>query len=235
MGETPVSQPLHEALETGFRSAVSRRWRWHTVEGSGLILLGVASLLTAAAADSMVTGAILLAAGSLTLLPPVLADQCPSFGLSLLLAIIAFAAGLHLLGDPPKTTLGLAFAAYFSLRGSAATLLAAKLRRQNFREWEWTAVSSATSLILAGLILSGLPGPYVWMLGLLLGVGLIFDGSALLALVLASGTASSAASAPAMDEPLVMALPGGAFARTDFVSKPTAPAVQGAKGEWRRP
>jgi hypothetical protein len=78
-------------------------------------------------------------------------------------------------------------------------MLAAAHRRQLFKEWEWFAVSGVTSLILAMMILSGLPGPYTWMLGMLLGVDLIFDGSALFALVLASSDVREAAPAPAFD------------------------------------
>jgi uncharacterized membrane protein HdeD (DUF308 family) len=176
-------------------------------EGVSLLLLGALSLLTATAANATVLGIILLCAGLITLLSVWRAERYPAFGLSVLLALVASGTGLHLLGDPPKTSLGLTFAGYFALRGTATILLATALRRQHFKEWEWFAVSGATSLILAGLILAGLPGPYVWMLGLLLGVALAFDGSALLALVLASNTANDPALAPTLNEAPVTAQP----------------------------
>ena len=199
MEEIPASRSSsHETVEACLSVAASGRWRWLTLEGACLILLGVAALLTAPAADSTLNGAILLGACALTLASLLQSERHPAFGLSVLLALAAFGAGLHLLGDPPKTELGLAFAGYFGLRGVTMILLATALRRLRFKEWEWSTVSGVTSLILAGLILSGLPGPYVWMLGLLLGVGLIFDGSALLALVVAANTASDTVPAPAL-------------------------------------
>jgi uncharacterized membrane protein HdeD (DUF308 family) len=199
----------NERLETWLRLGTLRRWRWHMAEGASLILLGVASLLAATAANSLVTGAILLGAGSATLLSVWRAEQSPAFGLSLLLALIAFATGLHLLREPPDTALGLIFATCFALRGVVTVQLAAVHRRQRLNQWEWFAVSGVTSLILAGLILSGLPGPYVWMLGLLLGVALIFDGSALLALGLSADRLSETAPAPALSETRAPALSSG--------------------------
>jgi uncharacterized membrane protein HdeD (DUF308 family) len=192
----------HERLEAWASLGLSERWRWHTAEGACLAFLGIVSLLTATAGGSLLTGAILLGAGSVTLLSVWRAEQYPSFGLSLLLALVALATGFHLLSDPPDTVLGSMFATYFTLRGLLTILLAAAHRRQGFNQWEWFAVSGVTSLILAGLILSGLPGPYVWMLGILLGVHLIFDGSALVAQVLTSEQLSDTAADAALNEPM---------------------------------
>lgn len=206
---TPVSRPApHERFETWVRLGASRRWRWQMAEGAGLVLLGVVSLLTATAAHSFPTGAILLAAGSMTLLSVWRSEQSPASGLSLLLALTAIATSLHLLRDPPEAALSLIFAAYFILRGVATILLAVAYRRQLLNQWEWFAVSGVTSLILAVLILSGLPGPYIWMFGLLLGVHLVFDGGALLAMVLTSDKLSDTASAPALRQTLPATLPG---------------------------
>ena len=190
----------HERLEVWVSLGGSRRWRWHMAEGVCLVLLGIASLLTATAASSALTAAILLGAGSVTLLSVWRAEQYPSFGLSLVLALVALAMGFQLLTDPPDAVLGLMFATFFASRGLLTVLLAAAHRRQCFNQWEWFAVSGVTSLILAGLILSGLPGPYVWMLGLLLGVHLIFDGSALVAQVLTSRQLSNAAADATLNE-----------------------------------
>ena len=77
------------------------------------------------------------------------------------------------------------FAAYFTASAIAASLLAVAHRRRLFRQWEWLAVSSVASLTIAVLILSGLPGPFTWMFGVLLGVEFMFAGSAFLAMALA--------------------------------------------------
>lgn len=130
----------------------------------------------------------LILAGAVTLISPLRADQCPGFALSVSLTLIPLATGVYLLGTPGAATPnpGLVLAAYFTASGTAAILLAVQHRRRPFRQWEWLAVSGVTSLICALLILSGLPGPFAWMFGVLLGVNFMFGGSAFLALALAS-------------------------------------------------
>ena len=128
---------------------------------------------------------LLILAGAVTLVAALRADQSAGLALPLSLALIPLAAGAYLMGTPAPNT-GLALAAYFTASGIAAILLAAQHRRRLFRQWEWLAVSGVASLILALLILSGLPGPFTWMFGILLGVGFMFSGSAFLALALAS-------------------------------------------------
>jgi uncharacterized membrane protein HdeD (DUF308 family) len=45
-------------------------------------------------------------------------------------------------------------------------------------------VSGIVDIILAAIILAGLPGTAVWALGLLVGINMIFGGSALVAMAL---------------------------------------------------
>jgi uncharacterized membrane protein HdeD (DUF308 family) len=186
---------LHEKLETCLRHGFSRRWRWRLAEGTCFVLLGVVCLLAAPRAGPEFMGTVLLASGAVTLFAIWRTDQYPAFALSLLMVLAAFMTGGHLLQGPPAAGLGLAFAAYFACRGVVTILLSGAHRRLLFSQWEWFAVSGVTSLILAMLILSGLPGPYTWMLGLLLGVDLIFDGSSVLAVTLASNVAPAIAPA----------------------------------------
>jgi uncharacterized membrane protein HdeD (DUF308 family) len=192
--------PPHERLEVCLQLGTSARWRWHAAEGVALMLLGTASLLTAKAGNPVVSGTILMAVGGVGLLAIWRAEQYPSYVLSQLLALVAIATGLHLLQASADAPLGLIFAAFFALRGVVTILIGAAHRRQLLNQWEWFTVSGVTSLILAGLIMAGLPGPYGWMLGLLLGVDLVFDGSALMALVLSSDRLSASAPAPALDD-----------------------------------
>jgi uncharacterized membrane protein HdeD (DUF308 family) len=52
--------------------------------------------------------------------------------------------------------------------------------------WEWMIIGGVIDLVLAALILSGLPGAFAWALGLLVGIDLIFAGSSLIAMALAA-------------------------------------------------
>ena len=52
-------------------------------------------------------------------------------------------------------------------------------------------VSGAVDLLLAGIIVLGLPGTAVWAIGLLVGINMVFGGSALIAMALHARTATA--------------------------------------------
>jgi len=57
-------------------------------------------------------------------------------------------------------------------------------RRQMTGKWEWMLINGVIDLILAGIIISGFPGTLVWALGLLVGIDMVFGGSALIAIAM---------------------------------------------------
>jgi uncharacterized membrane protein HdeD (DUF308 family) len=50
--------------------------------------------------------------------------------------------------------------------------------------WGWMLASGIVDLFLAAMILTGLPGSAAWALGLLVGINMVFGGSALIAMAL---------------------------------------------------
>jgi uncharacterized membrane protein HdeD (DUF308 family) len=178
----------HQKLESYFSSELSGWRRWYLGQGACLFLFGLACIWAAAApvAQPVSMEMLLILAGGVTLVSALRADQSPGLALSLPLAFIPLATGAYLLGIPrePAPNLGLVFTAYFTASGIAAILLAVAHRRRLYRQWEWLVVSGVTSLIFALLLLSGLPGPFTWMFGLILGVDFMFGGSAFIALAL---------------------------------------------------
>ena len=181
----------HQRLESYFTTELSSWRRWYLWQGACLFLLGLASLWVVAAAPAaqpVPIDMLLILAGAVTLVSVLCAKDGPALASSLPLAIIPLATGAYLFGIPrePAPNLGLVLTAYFTASGIAAILLAVAHRRRLFRQWEWLMVSGVASLIVAVLLLSGLPGPFTWMFGVLLGVEFMFAGSACLALALAS-------------------------------------------------
>jgi uncharacterized membrane protein HdeD (DUF308 family) len=53
-------------------------------------------------------------------------------------------------------------------------------------------VSGIVDLILASIIFLGLPGTAAWAIGLLVGINMVFGGSALIAMALGARTARTA-------------------------------------------
>ena len=179
----------HQRLESYFSTGLSKSGRWHFRHGASLFLLGLISIWSALAAfqaPPISLEALLILAGAVAFVSALGAGRISGSALPLALALIPLATGAYLLGTPrPPDGPALALAAYFIASGMATILLAAGHRRRPLRHWEWLTVSGVASLILALLLLAGLPGPYTWMLGLLLGVHFMFGGSAFLALALA--------------------------------------------------
>jgi len=73
---------------------------------------------------------------------------------------------------------------YFIVDGILMIILAIAHRRELSGKWDWILVNGVIDLILAGIIISGLPGTLVWALGLLVGIDMVFGGASLIAIAL---------------------------------------------------
>jgi uncharacterized membrane protein HdeD (DUF308 family) len=71
---------------------------------------------------------------------------------------------------------------FFIAEGIAKIILSFQLR--HFHRWGWFLLNGVIALILAYLIWSGWPGTAFWVLGLLVGINMIFFGISLIALAL---------------------------------------------------
>jgi uncharacterized membrane protein HdeD (DUF308 family) len=176
-GNEPIARALH-AL-----------WRWLLVEGVVLLVLGALAIvlpLVAGLAATVILGWLLLAAGVVGLIASISARQAPGFGWALLSAILAIGAGVVLLWNPAAglATLTIVMIAYFIADGISMIVLAIAHRRELSQRWEWMLVNGIIDLVLAAILILGLPGTLVWALGLLLGIDLVMGGAALIAMAL---------------------------------------------------
>jgi uncharacterized membrane protein HdeD (DUF308 family) len=133
-------------------------------------------------------GWLLLIGGIVGLVATLGARHAPGFGWSLLSAIVALLAGGVLLWNPLQGLLTLTYVlvAYFIVDGVLMIAYAIAHRRELSGRWEWLMVNGVIDLVLAALIISGLPGSFAWALGLLVGIDLVFGGSSLIAMALAA-------------------------------------------------
>ena len=97
------------------------------------------------------------------------AQQMPGFWWSLLSALLALGAGIVLLARPVQgaLTLTIVVGAYFLAEGIFTIMYALAHRRELSERWGWLLASGVVDLILAGLIIAGLPGSALWAIGLL--------------------------------------------------------------------
>ena len=70
----------------------------------------------------------------------------------------------------------------FCLQGIASLLFAFRLRSSNAVNWIWMIFSAISSLLIAGLIMSGWPGSADWAIGLLVGFNMLATGLSLVSI-----------------------------------------------------
>ncbi len=168
---------------------IHAHWRMFLAEGVLLVVLGLGAMmlpLMAGLATAVVLGWVFLVAGVVGLTATLGARQAPGFPWALVSAILALAAGLVLLWNPLAglVTLTYVLIAYFIADGVANILLGISHRKDMSGRWEWIVLNGVIDLVLAAVILSGMPGTLVWALGLLVGIDLLFGGASLVAVAL---------------------------------------------------
>jgi len=179
------------ALRTLLAKSLHEHWRLYLTEGIVLVVLGLAAIafpMLAGLAGTIYFGWILIIGGVVGLVATLRAREAPGFGWALVSAILALAAGVLLLWNPMRglVTLTYVLIAFFIIDGATMIFFAIAHRRELSRRWEWIMINGFVDLLLAALILTGMPGASAWVLGLLLGIDLAFGGASLIAMALAA-------------------------------------------------
>jgi uncharacterized membrane protein HdeD (DUF308 family) len=158
------------------------------------VLLGLVSIIVGLLALSakwivalgtvIVLGVLLLIAGFTELVHAVMVRNGKSFAVHLLTAALYLLVGFFMIENPPRAVevLTLLLAASFFVGGLLRIVSAAV---HQFPGWGWVLVHGAVDLILGGLILSGWPESSLWVIGMFVGIDLIFTGWSWLVLGLA--------------------------------------------------
>ena len=110
----------------------------------------------------------------------------PGFWWSMVSAVLGIVAGIVLLRWPLSgaVSLTLILTVFLTIEGVATILFALEHKREVSGRWGVMLVSGIIDLFLAGIIFAGLPGTAAWAIGLLIGINLVFGGSALIAMAL---------------------------------------------------
>jgi uncharacterized membrane protein HdeD (DUF308 family) len=176
------------------RDAVREHWKAFLFEGILLSILGLAAMIVPPVASLAVTillGWLFLISGIAGLVLTFWARAMPGFWWSLISAALAVLAGIVLLAQPAQGTLTLTIVvgAYFLAEGVATIMYALQHRRELSGRWSWMLVAGLMDLLVAVLIIAGLPGSALWAIGLLVGVNLLFGGATLIGVALAARNA----------------------------------------------
>ena len=178
-------------LRSRMSAAVREHWKAFLAEGILLAILGLAAMIVPPLASLAVTiflGWMFLISGIGGLIVTFWARQLPGFWWSLISALLAIAAGVILLAQPVQGTLTLTIVVgvYFLAEGVATIMYALEHRRELSGRWSWLLVAGLMDILIAFLIISGLPGSAEWAIGLLVGINLLFGGATLIGMALAA-------------------------------------------------
>src|ERR1700724_48430 len=178
-------------LQSEMTAAVREHWKAFLIEGIVLVVLGLAAMIVPPLASLAVTiflGWMFLISGIVGLAMTFWARQMPGFWWSLISAALAVLAGLILLAQPVQGTLTLTIVvgAYFLAEGVATIMYALEHRRELSERWSWLLVAGIVDIVIAGLIIAGLPDSALWAVGLLVGINLLFGGASLIGMALAA-------------------------------------------------
>ena len=193
----------HQTVETqqlafGIAHSIREHWGVFLVEGLILLVLGLVALVVppvATVAVTLVIGWLLLLSGLLGLVTTFWARHAPGFWWSLVSAVLGIVVGAMMVASPlgGALSLTLLLVAFFVVEGVASIMYAIEHRRLLSGRWGWMLASGVVDLILAAIVFAGLPGAAAWAIGLLVGVNMVFGGTALVMMALHARSAGPAA------------------------------------------
>jgi len=108
----------------------------------------------------------------------------------LLSAVLAIAVGSILMEWPAANSIPITYVltVFFVIEGIATIMYALDHRRQLSGRWEWMVASGCVDLALATLVVLGLPATVPFAVGILVGVNMVFGGSAMIAMAIYAHT-----------------------------------------------
>jgi uncharacterized membrane protein HdeD (DUF308 family) len=178
-----------ERMQAAVATSLHAHWMFFLIEGIVLLALGVAAMLVpplATMAVEILIGWLVLMSGIIGLVMTFRVRGAPGFGWSLVSAVVGIVAGIVLIAWPLSGALSLTLilTVFLVMEGIVSIMYALDHRRQLTPRWSFMLLSGIVDLVLAGLILAGLPATAAWAIGLLVGINLSFGGVALMAMAL---------------------------------------------------
>lgn len=162
----------------GDLAALSEIWVFLLGMGVALIVLGavaIGSSAIATLATVMVFGVLLILGGLFQVVTSLWGRSWKGFFLHLLAGVLYLVTGVFLLDNPLESALG------FTLLVAASLLVGGILRIvlalvERFNGWAWVLINGVISVVLGVAIWRQWPLSGLWVIGLFVGVEMLFSG-----------------------------------------------------------
>ena len=176
---TATEQQISIRISSLVMGDVAKHWGVWLFIGILSLLTGIAAIIVpqiAALAVEMLLGGLFIFVSFLQGIHAYHMHRRRGFGLSILTALLSLIVGVLLLVFPLSgvMTLTLVIGVFFFLGGFLKSILAFQLRP--LQGWGWMLFSGIISLGLGVLIFSMLTQSAAWVIGILVGIDLIFGG-----------------------------------------------------------
>jgi uncharacterized membrane protein HdeD (DUF308 family) len=183
---TSFERPLVAELRHGL-DALRGNWFWFVLLGIALIVLGfvaLGSVVIASLATAVTIGMLILIGGCAETIGAFWCRGWSGFFLHLLSGVLSIVVGLLFLRAPMNALLALTLLlACFLMVGGIFKIVAALSYR--FGAWGWALAGGIIDVILGVLIWQEWPESGLWVIGMFVGINLVFRGVNWIALGLA--------------------------------------------------
>ncbi len=156
-------------------------WLWFLLLGMLLVVAGTAAIVVPAAtigttfAVTMFFGILLMIAGVTTIISSFWIGEWSGFLIHLLVGILYLACGFVVTDNPmiSALTMTVFISVSFVVLGLFRIVAALKLR---YPQWGWALLNGAITMLAGVIIYRHLPNDSLWVIGLLVGLEMLFNG-----------------------------------------------------------
>ncbi len=173
-----------QAIEVQIPREIIQYWGWFLAFGIGVLVLGIAAVVravTATVASMLFFGWLLVLASGIEIAQAVMVGHWAGFFQHLLAAVLFGVTGLLIVMRPLiSAEVATVFMAMFFLIGGLFQLIGSVAIASP--GWGWQAADGVITFVLGLLVLAQWPASGLWVIGLFVGIDLIFYGCAWIAL-----------------------------------------------------
>lgn len=172
---------------------LKKAWGWFLALGIFFIIMGMVALsvpILATYAVEQTLAFLFLISGVLQIIYSFQVRGWSGMLFSLITAALSIAVGAMMLADPVHAILALTLLLAIFLVAEGALKVVMSMQIRHTPNWFWIFMSGLFSLLLGGMIYAEFPSAAAWVLGMLVGINMLFNGWTLVMVSLAAKNAS---------------------------------------------
>lgn len=171
-----------QVMRDAMRETVRRYSLWYLIQSALMIVAGILALIypvLSSVAVVVLLGWVLIISGVVQGISLIGARNVPHFWLQLVSVVLSIIVGVLFLRHPGEglLTITVLLIVFLLVEGISKLIFALTIRP--FPNWGWVLASGIVGILLSFYLWSSLPVTSLWLLGVLLGIQLICEGAAL--------------------------------------------------------